>query len=339
VVEAEVTGGHTTDLGTITVKRSRSVGGRVLDSAGAPVPGAMVVAGSLLTGDGTKLFIEDESLGAQTTETDADGRFVMSGFGEGPITVIAGREGIDRTGAVRIPPGPSSAEVDLVLAATGAVEGKVTRDGQPVPDTVVIANPIGATGQNFFVVTGSDGSYALDTLTAGSYQLYPMIGGGGPRPKDMYFRAVEVEAGQRAHADVAITTGPANLEVSVATEAGDPVAAAQIFVAGIAVDAPNLSMLRDGHWLTLVQAAADQPIPVYMRTAVGAPATVEGMRPGTCTACAVPLPMNPNNPVAARQLQETMEQLPMKCVSVEVTADPPANRVEIRVPAEWTQPK
>lgn len=338
VVAATVTGGDTTDLGTITVEKSRSVGGRVLDAAGAPVPGVLVAAGSLLTGDGTKLFIEDESLGAQTTETDADGRFVMSGFGAGAITVIAGREGIDRTNAVRIPPGPDSVEVDLVLAPTGAIAGTVTRDGKPVPETVVIANPIGATGQNFFVVTGSDGSYALDTLTAGSYQLYPMIGGGGPRPKDMYFRPVEVVAGERARADVAITTGPASLEVSVATEAGEPVAAAQVFVAGLAVDAPNLSMLRDGHWLTRTETDGAEPIPVYMRTAVGGPATIEGMRPGVCTACVVPLPMNPNNPVAARQLQEVMEQLPMKCLQVDVVADPPANRIEVKVPAEWTKP-
>ena len=332
LIEVDIKGEGVTDLGTIEVEPSRSVSGRVLDPGGAPVAGALVAAGSLLSGDGTKLFIADESLNAHTTTTDDDGRFAISGFGAHPITVVAGREGVDRTPSVSIPGGADSVEVDLVLSASGALSGRITRDGKPVAETVVIANPIGATSSNFFVVTGADGSYALDTLSVGEYQVYPMIGGGGPRPKDMFMRRATVVAGERTEVDIAIASGAATLEVAVNTASGEPVEAAQVFVAGAVIDVATMSALRSGNWLSV--GATQGPVPVYMRTAIGAPARIEAMVPGRYTACAVVLPMNPNNPVAAMRLMEIMSSLPVTCVPVELTATPAEQRIVIRAPSQ-----
>src|SRR5678815_2358087 len=53
---------------------------------------AATVAGLLLTGDGQKLYIDSESVGAQETTTDGQGRFVMSGFPPASITVTAGKD-------------------------------------------------------------------------------------------------------------------------------------------------------------------------------------------------------------------------------------------------------
>ncbi|HEY4059438.1 MAG TPA: carboxypeptidase-like regulatory domain-containing protein, partial [Kofleriaceae bacterium] len=173
-----VEAGKAADAGTITVQPGRSVSGRVLDENGVPVAGARVAAGALLTGGGAELYIEDESIGAKDTTTDERGAFVVEGFPPGPLTVTAGKDGVGRSSSVRIAPSPDSASVDLVLTRTAGLEGTVTRDGKPLADTVVIASPIG-TNQNFFVVTGADGTFALDALTPGAYIIFPMIGGGG----------------------------------------------------------------------------------------------------------------------------------------------------------------
>jgi hypothetical protein len=96
-----------------------------------------------------------------------------------------------------------SAQVDLVLRPTGALEGKVTRDGRPFPDTVVIATRQWGT-TNFFVMTGPDGRFALDTLAPGPQLLYAFVN----RSKDVLVRTVTVDAGGRLHADLDVRTGP-----------------------------------------------------------------------------------------------------------------------------------
>lgn len=137
----EVEDGGTKDLGTVTVKRGRSISGRVLDASGMQVAAATVAAGVLLTGGGQKLYIEGESIGARETETDDQGRFLLSGFPPASITVTAGKAGVGRSPSLSIPSGPSSAEIDLVLAATESVSGIARLDGTPLADTIIIASP------------------------------------------------------------------------------------------------------------------------------------------------------------------------------------------------------
>src|SRR5262249_39840377 len=120
VVEA----GKATELGNLVGEAGRSGSGRGLDAGGAPgagargrgprVAGGRVAAGPGLTGGGAELYIEDESPGARATETDADGRFVLSGFRTQPLTVVAGKDGAGRSPSVAIPRGPDSVSVDLV---------------------------------------------------------------------------------------------------------------------------------------------------------------------------------------------------------------------------------
>jgi hypothetical protein len=199
---------------------------------------------------------------------------------------------------------------------------------------VVIANPLAATASNFFVVTGPDGHFDLDTLTPGTYTVYPMVGSGGGRPKDMYIRVVDVVAGSRASVDIDIVPGDISLEVAVEADSGPPVAMAQLFVIGLDVDAPTAEYLRNGAWLQ-THGARDRAVPFYLRTAMGGPVTIEGLRPGKHTACAIPLPIDPNDPQAVMAMRSKMEQLPMKCVPVPVASSPSAQKVTVVVPAEW----
>ncbi len=327
--------GKPTDLGTITVVAGRSISGRVLDGRGRPVKGARVAAGPLLTGGGAELYIESESPGARATETDDDGRFVISGFGPRPLTVVAGKDGAGRSPSVSVPRGPDSVVLDLILAPSGAVAGTVTRHGAPVADTVVIANPAGSPGANFFVVTAADGTFAFDALTAGSYVVFPMIGGGGGRPKDMFMRKVEVTAGARAELTIDLAPGAGKVEIMVVTEAATPVAIAQVVMVQAAVTAPNLEQLRDGSWMP-PELAAGTTIALYLRAAMGPPVTIESVAAGTYTACAVPFPV-----ADASQAMTMMDEagtLPMQCTPV-VVAGAGTRRVTIAVPVAWTVPR
>ncbi len=332
--DATVEDGKRADLGTITVEAGRSVSGVVLDADGAPVAGARVAAGALLTGGGGELYIEDESINARSTETDVDGRYLLTGFGPHALTVVGGKDGAGRSSSVAVARGPDSAVVDLVLQPVGGVDGKVTRAGQPLTDTVVIANPIGATSSNFFVVTGPDGSFAFDALTAGQYFVYPMLGGGGGRPKDMVMRTLEVTAGKRTAVTIDASPGAGKLTVSVKTDAGERVKMAQLIVVQAVVDAPTMEALRDGSFLP-PGLRDGGTLMMHIRAAMGGYAEIEEMRPGRYTACAVVLPIG-DDASKMGELMEQAEQLPMKCAPAPVTATP--SEVTIVVPVAWTQP-
>lgn len=332
-LEAKIADGKRTDLGTITVEAGRSVSGRVTDGAGKPVAGARVAAGTLLSGGGAELYMENESINSRSTETDDAGRYELTGFPPRHLTVVGGKEGVGRSASVAIAASKDSAVVDLVLQATGSVEGKVTRGGQPLGDTVLIANPIGAPSSNFFVVTGADGSFALDALTPGAYFIYPMIGGGGPRPKDMVLRTVDVTAGERARIEIDATPGTAKLTLKVKTDTGEPVALAAVLTVQAKVDAPTMEALRDGSFLppSLRDGAT---VMIYMRQAMGGLMSIEEMRAGEFTSCVVPFPVGDELGLA-RQVAERLNELPMKCVPVTV-ADAPVT-VDVVVPKAWTE--
>ncbi|MEO8842676.1 MAG: carboxypeptidase-like regulatory domain-containing protein [Kofleriaceae bacterium] len=276
IVEAKAT-----DVGTIVVEKGRSTSGRVLDERGGTIAGAKVAAGALLTGGGAELYIPDESIGAKDTTSDANGHFRIDGFGPSPITITAGKDGAGRSASVQAPAGSDSATVDLVLAPTTGVEGKVTRSGQPLGETVVIANPIGAASSTFFVVTGVDGTFALDALAPGAYIIYPMIGGGGSKPKDMYIVRIDASIGTRTHVDLDATPGTSTVRVT-ATSGGQPLAMGQLFLIGATITPRSLDDLRAIDQLAIFGATA---IPVHIRGVIGGAVEVEGVRPGTYTLC------------------------------------------------------
>ncbi|MFT3698500.1 MAG: sigma-70 family RNA polymerase sigma factor [Kofleriaceae bacterium] len=316
--------GNATELGTITVTRGRSISGRVFDASGAPVAAATVAAGSLLTGDGQKLYIDSESVGARQTETDDQGRYMLSGFSSAAITLTAGKDAVGRSQSVSIPSGPSSAEVDLVLAPTGAVSGIARLDGAPLADTTIIASPTNGSSSNFFVTTGPDGSFAFDALSPGRYALTPVLAGGAK-----YFVRADLAAGQRAKVDIDVTTGSGTVAVTVQTAAGKPVAVAKVAVVGLVVDAPNMAALR--YQALLPSLPADgPPIPFITRNTVDGAVRVDHLKPGPYTVCATPLPGDPSNPAVAQQLQDQQNHLPMKCMPV--TIDTGEKKVTVTAP-------
>jgi RNA polymerase sigma-70 factor (ECF subfamily) len=316
--DVTVTEGKDTDLGTISVTPGRSISGRVLDATGAPVAKATVAAGAMLTGGGKELYIASESPGAKDTETDKDGRFILEGFNNGPITVVAGKAEAGRSASIRVPPGPNSATLDLLLAPTTSLDGKVVRDGKPVGDVVIIANPIGAVGSNFFTTTGADGTFALDAIAPGDYLVYPMFGGGGPRPKDIYTKRVVIVPGKRAKVEIDATAGTAALEISVKNADGTP-GMAQVITVEAKIDPSNLEELRDGADIPFSEAV----IPIYMRGHMGGAVEITTARPGIHTACAMGM--------AGMGADRDLSKAPFKCGQIKLEAGP-KKQIELVLP-------
>ncbi len=197
-----------------------------------------------------------------------------------------------------------------------------TRSGAPLADTVVIANPVGATASNFFVVTGADGTFTLDALAPGTYIVYPMRGGGGGRPKDMYTRKVEVQLATRTRVTIDTTPGPITLAVTVRTDRGVAVPMAQVLALEATIDPQTADELRDGTHLP----TGDQVVPMYLRGAMGGATEITGVRPGAHTVCA--LLGNPMDPAAVK----------FKCTPARLGAAP-KQAVAVVVPAAWVDAK
>jgi uncharacterized GH25 family protein len=308
--QATIQEGTDTDLGTITVTAGRSISGRVLDEYGAPVAKATVAAGALLTGGGAELYIASESIAAKDTETDANGRFVLDGFPPASLTVVAGKANVGRSPSMQLPASQDSATVDLVLAATSGLEGRVTRNGQPLADTGLTANPIGAVASSFYVTTGPDGTFTLDALAPGSYIVSPMLGGGGNHPKDIYVRRAEVVLGTKTRIEIDATPGPVILAVSAKTDKGAPLPMAQLIAIQALINPQTIEELRDGTHIPFTE----QVIPMYMRGIQDGAASIEGMRPGGHTLCA--LIGDPRIPRSVTSF---------KCTQLELTAAPKQN--------------
>jgi RNA polymerase sigma-70 factor (ECF subfamily) len=308
------------DVGTITVSRGRSLRGLVVDDSGAPVAHAEVAGGLLISGSGTRLNVASEGRGVQETKTGEDGRFVLSGFDESPLMVVAGAEGKGRSKSLSVPRGRSDAELELRLEATGSLEGTLTRNGRPFPDTVVVASPRG-TRSNFFVVSGPDGRYALDTLVAGPYVLMALVG----QFKDAHFNATTIEAGRRGHADLDVVTGPLTVTLRIATDEGKPVPIAQVVLgSGQLPEASNMDELR-ARW------QPSGPAVSYTRQARG-PTVLEGLAPGVYTACVVPIPADATKPEQLRKAMAGAALLPMRCERRELDR---SGDLPLAVPKAW----
>ena len=240
---------------------------------------------------------------------------MLAGFPPASLTVIAGKANAGRSASIQLPASPDSVTLDLVLAATSGLEGKVTRNGQPLGDTVIIANPIGAMWSNFFVTTGPDGTFALDALAPGSYVVYPMLGGGGNGPKD------DVPASRRGRArqddddrDRRDARSSDARRLGQDGQAGAPLPMAGLIAIQLSINPQTAEELRDG---TLIPSG-DQIIPMNMRGIRAGATTIEGMRPGAHTLC------------AALGDPRVVSSLKIKCTQVTLTRSREPDRVDRR---------
>jgi len=114
--------GETVDLGTIRVKESKKISGRITDTSGQPVANASI----------SGLWVDGEARFSREARSGADGRYRLSGLGEQPLRNLSVRATGYAT-ANRESAAPGDTAVDFTLEKTGSVVGKVQYRGGAVP--------------------------------------------------------------------------------------------------------------------------------------------------------------------------------------------------------------
>lgn len=326
VVEA----GKVRDVGAVTVSRGRQVSGRVLTASGAAVAGATVVLGAQILGDGSSLASAttapfDEMMGVRRATSDGDGRYVLRGVGSDKELMLAAEHtSHGRSATAVVPPGSASRTIDLRLAGVGGVAGRVRAGGKPAAGAQVIATASGASKQNTLVTTGDDGTYQIDRLAVGTYQLSAMIGAG--MGSTMGSKQVTIVAGKRAQADIDIAVGDITLTVTIVASSGT-IDLSQVFLFDGTVTARNGKELTDAFL-----AASSQGGAKMVFAPAGQPAVFKEVAPGTKSVCVIPITGDMNDPVFAQRLQSQVDKLAVHCSETAVKPSPPQQSYTATVP-------
>ncbi|HEY0252331.1 MAG TPA: carboxypeptidase-like regulatory domain-containing protein, partial [Kofleriaceae bacterium] len=190
---------ETTDLGGIQVDRGRVIRGTVRDPSGRPIAGARVAASRHL-GSGEDDGINEQARGLRTATTDANGAYELAGVDLERFDIEASLK-TERSERVRVTTGDV---VDLVLAPTGAIAGRVI-NGRGGTETLSAAS----NGSNLYADTDGLGAFTFERLPPGDYDLSLFYSDViGPDLK------VHVEAGATATVELAFPAAPISVTVS-----------------------------------------------------------------------------------------------------------------------------
>lgn len=333
-VQVVIEGSRTTDAGTITVVRGRSIGGIVV-ADGQPVADATVYAGRLVFGNGTTsaaqtpggpAFGAGPAIGGatKTTTTDAGGAFSLSGFGDGDLTIVAEHDAIGRSRALRLPTVmPGQTTLTLTLEKFGALGGTLRQGGKPAEGVVVTCQSTSTPGAIYSVPAGSDGTYRFDRLAPDTYKVSATLGNLiiGTR---FYSKQVDVGPGQQVTVDLSVDPGTVTLSLAVTARAG-AVGLASAWLASGAITARTASELS----LQLAAAGAGASQRVVARS--GQPAQFTQVSPGAYSACVTPFPAEVNGLAAIEYAAAHGDVLLAYCKPITVAASPDQQTAEIVV--------
>lgn len=180
--------------------------GFVVDANGRPASGATVVA------------IGDEE---PVTVTTGDGGGFSAEVVSGTYQLIArrGKETAALQRPLVVPGGTTVRGLRLVLAAAGALEGRVVAasNGAPVAGAAIAVSPYLKAGDTGRAVSGADGSYVVEDLPPGSYDVVVTAQGYA----ELSRRGITLTAGQRFPLELKLR-GTGAVEGVVRDAAGQP---------------------------------------------------------------------------------------------------------------------
>ncbi len=318
--------GKTTDVGTISVQKGRTLAGVVVAN-GTPVPDATVYAGRQIFGNGStnSASFGPMGRGAKSTTTDQNGGFSLAGFNDGDLAITAEHPAYGRSKALRIPTEmPGQGELVLELQPFGALSGALRQNGKPVEGVFVSCQSTTTPGAIYAVASGPDGSYRYDKLAPDTYKVSATVGMPMSGMK-FYSKEVVVPSGQEVHAD--LTVDPGNVEV-------DLVAAPKAGKLGVAVSwlVSGTITARTASELQLKVAAAGAGASQLTIIRGGEPAKLTEVAPGTYSACVVPYPIEVQGMGAMGYMERHGDKLPAFCAAATINGAP--DHQTITVPVE-----
>lgn len=150
--------------------RAATVRGRVLDPEGAPVEGASVFYDADTSQVVTALM---SAPSPESTRSGVDGAFTLLGLPPGDLTISASHDEFAKASASQLVAGPGEQLDDLVLRLSegGSIEGICfDDDGRTASNRIVTVQSMAMTSQRV-VASDSDGTFRIDGLEAGNYQV------------------------------------------------------------------------------------------------------------------------------------------------------------------------
>jgi protocatechuate 3,4-dioxygenase beta subunit len=152
------------DLGEIVLERGLAIEGRVVGADGIPVPEARVVA--FKTSGGMMSFAATEQI---ESTSDAEGRFMVAGLGEGVYDVFATAPGFGR--AEPTPAEAGARNVTLTLKPAGSIRGAVVDpEGRAVTSYRAMARSPESRGWGGGSEADEEnGTFVLESVAEGEY--------------------------------------------------------------------------------------------------------------------------------------------------------------------------
>jgi RNA polymerase sigma factor (sigma-70 family) len=184
-----------------TPETLRTIRGRVLDEAGRPIAGAVVMGGKSLNA-----FLGNSLTAQAGTTTGTDGSFALALWDADAKVVLA----LHRAGwspVTMVAAGTDDLALDLHLRPTAALEGTVTRGGAALEAQVSIATS-GDAKLRMLVPTDAQGRYRVDRLPPGELEVSAMLShdaglGSGSRA----MRPLSLTSGETGRVDLDLPTG------------------------------------------------------------------------------------------------------------------------------------
>jgi protocatechuate 3,4-dioxygenase beta subunit len=232
----------TTDLGDYMLGRDVVLRGRVVDAAGRPLPGAAVSVHTIERGlmtRGMLFYMAEQATSVpsalETVASDEEGYFAFSALDDGTYSLVARHDGhaSEHRADVVVARERGAGVLTIRLSDAGRAIGRVTdQDGKGIPGAQVIGmRDVRRMSTNMLqrevAVTEADGSYVLDTLTAGHrYRFGVLAGGHAPMWQVASIEIGEVDVVQ----DFTLVRG-GHLEGVVVDEAtGKPIEGARVAI-------------------------------------------------------------------------------------------------------------
>ena len=179
--------GETLDLGTLRVRESKSISGRITDSQGQPVGGAVI----------STFWLDGATPHVREVRSSAEGRYRLAGLSDVPVRSLSARaDGFATATKDGATPGDTAA--DFVLQRNGSVVGRVQLSAGGVPAAFrVQAYPEAKEGQERAgfrimisnrpdedkVFTDPSGSFRLDGVEPGTVTITVLSDGKAPARK------------------------------------------------------------------------------------------------------------------------------------------------------------
>jgi hypothetical protein len=321
VPDVQVTADATTDMGTIQVKRGRSLSGRVIDAQGNAVAGAQVVAARQLMGNGKSSIADigpggEELFGTRRTTTDEGGNFYLSGMGSSELQLVAEHDQGGRSFPVSVPAGSASMVHDLTLRPFGSVFGVITRNREPAASVPVFASPKGGGQQMLIVRTGEDGSYVIERLPEGPHRITATLSGNDMVSASSAGKDATVKGGDKVRVDIDIQLGEVTLTVLIQGKEGATIDAAQVFLISGQASPGTAKELND-----MVLRSSSGGVKQTLAMGTGK-AEFQSVLPGEYSVCVIPINGDMNNPSFQMRLQQHVDQLKVYCTTMTVSATP-----------------